>query len=312
MIGNPAPSTALCEATASSARSAARLGVSTAGHRRVVRAFGTPSAARLDGFPRPGWQVSAPGRSEKHPIVTFEPGRDLGARPGAEPARRAHAQAAVFFATTARRGGPARAQQIPTAEGTHAAHASNGKEEEVGEVSVRRQMVSPRPQWPRGPRPLLQWRISGVFGEESIRSVTATPNPHHRFVYHRHLEKPIAEPRYRSRLPLVWGDRCSSCSSVVPHLGSGAQRLDRTAGRVEMLREEQRAVKAGDCIGVLRPIHPAAIRHAAHCTGCSATAGRGIYTTRTCYDIQLGREGLALIWSPLLLCWQSCRADGYR
>jgi hypothetical protein len=209
-------------------------------------------------------------------------------------------RAAVFFATTARRRGPARAQQIPTVEGTHGAHASNGKAEEVGEVSVRRQMVSPRPQWPRGPRPLPQWRISGVFGEESIRSVTATPNPHHRFVYHRHLEKPIAEPRYRSRLPLVGGDRCSSCSSVVPHLGSGAQRLDRTAGRVEMLREEQRAVKAGDCIGVLRPIHPAAIRHAARCTGCSATAGRGIYTTRTCYDIQLGREGLALIWSPLL------------
>ena len=93
------------------------------------------SAARLDEFPRPGWQVSASDRCEKHPIVTFEPGRDLGARPGAEPARRAHAQ--QFFSRR-----------------LHAAHASDGEEEEVGEVSVRRQMMSPRPQWPREPRPL--------------------------------------------------------------------------------------------------------------------------------------------------------------
>ena len=83
-----------------------------------------------------------------------------------------------------------------------------------------------------------------------------------------------------------------------PTAAAGCRDLPET--RQDRGPRWQRAVKAGDCIGVLMLIHPAAIRHAARCTGCSATAGRGIYTTRTCYDIQLGREGLALIWSPLL------------
>ena len=72
-IEGPAPSTALCEAPTSSARSAASLGVITAGQRRDLARFGTLSATSLDGCPRWGWHVSASGWCEKHPIIVAEP-----------------------------------------------------------------------------------------------------------------------------------------------------------------------------------------------------------------------------------------------
>ena len=80
-IEGPAPSAALCEATASSARSPPFLGVITAGHRRYVSAFGTVSAASLAGCARWGWPFSASGWREKHPITVAEPCRRLGAVP---------------------------------------------------------------------------------------------------------------------------------------------------------------------------------------------------------------------------------------
>jgi hypothetical protein len=91
-IEGPAPSTALCEATASAARSPPFLGVITAGHRRDVSASGALSAASLAGCARWGWPVSASGWREKHPITASEPRRPLGAVPGAEPARCAPSQ----------------------------------------------------------------------------------------------------------------------------------------------------------------------------------------------------------------------------
>jgi hypothetical protein len=78
-IEGAAPSAALCNATASSARSPTSLSVITAGHRRDMSAIHDRHALRVQvsGTPSLGWQIGASGRSEKHPNIAAEPGSAL-------------------------------------------------------------------------------------------------------------------------------------------------------------------------------------------------------------------------------------------
>jgi hypothetical protein len=55
-------------------------------------AFGTPPRPGLAGCPRCGWQVGAPSRCERRPIIVAEPGSALGAVPCAGLGRCAHAR----------------------------------------------------------------------------------------------------------------------------------------------------------------------------------------------------------------------------
>ena len=102
-IEGPPPSAALCEAPTSSARSAASLGVITAGQRRESGALSGSGGAVLAGFLRCGWQVGASGRCEKHPIMALEPGKPLRRGPLSRAGTRARGQLLFGRAWTQRR-----------------------------------------------------------------------------------------------------------------------------------------------------------------------------------------------------------------